>query len=405
MYAILWARAIDADSPLDSDIVVEAANAFVRLIGDRPLLEHPSIADIVLESIEGFAQSDEEAAERNRAIAAMQPLLDSGLLDRGTIIRHETAAVTATLTDPDVVEPLADGELLTYLAVTAADCLHDFNMASEHPLSLEQVAALLNAVDSCGWLPEPRRTPMRIACRLNAGAQSCSQIQLDPMPTASQIAAYARQHPGRGASTVANWIRLEKPSPTEMCSATAKLMKSSHGADLDSLAVAIRDRLSEFPGGEQAEYWRELIGAARALPSVGLLTSAGWSQLPDMQSVELLVDRYNEAGNRSERQAVLDLWHAAAITSDAAQRVLLDSILIPMLGTNQTAADQALGSIPRLIKKIPSGRKAALRQAVEGSYKSFHQLEKKAISVLKEIGYGVERYGLLRRERIRQEDD
>ncbi|XUZ29460.1 hypothetical protein ACQVDT_33565 [Streptomyces sp. RMIT01] len=107
---------------------------------------------------------------------------------------------------------------------------------------------------------------------------------------------------------------------------------------------------------DQVDFWRELVGTTRAVYPIEVLVAAGWQQFPDAYVAELLCDRYSNATNRHERQAVLDLWRAADLTSDKAKRLLLDRVLIPMLGTNQTTADTALSYVPSLLKTIPSGR-------------------------------------------------
>ncbi|MER8199855.1 P-loop NTPase fold protein [Streptomyces microflavus] len=406
MYQRLWNLATEDESPLEADIVGDAADAFVRLVNDRPASQHPDIAAVVLASLDGFAKSDEDAAARSIFIGALRPLVESGLLDRRVILQNESASVAATLSEPDTTTlPQEDGELLNYLADTVVECLRDFTTAAEHPLSLEQVTTLVKAVEHCGWLPDPQRTRLRILCRLHAGQGAVSRMSLDALPSALQMATYARRHPELGPTTVADWIRVEEPSPADLQSAAAALMKTSQPSAISSLASAVRNRLTLLPVHDQAEFWRELIDRARTAHPIDVLVAAGWQQLPDAYAAELLSDRYDTARNKLERQTVLDLWDAAAVTDDTARRLLLDRVLIPMLSTNQTAADTALSYLPRLVRSIPGGRKKALRQAVEGSCTSWPGLSGKAITALKTIGYDTERVGLLRRERISRGND
>ncbi|MFB7830106.1 P-loop NTPase fold protein [Streptomyces sp. NPDC056056] len=407
MYQRLWEQTTAEKSPLGAEVVATAADAFVRLIDDRPDSHRPDIAAVVLASLDGHAISDEDAAERTAVLGMLQPLVERGLLDRKAVLQNESIAVTATLSESDetITPPEEDGELLAYLAETVVECLRDFMIATEHPLSLEQATSLVEAVERCEWLPEPHRTQMRTHCRLHAGSEAVSQMTLDALPSASQMAVHARQYPQSGPSTVAAWIRVEEPSPADLRAATAALIRASRATPNSPLTAAIRDRLDALLVSDQVAFWRELVGTTRTDYPIEVLVAAGWQQLPDAYVAELLSDRYSNATNRSERQAVLDLWRAADLTSDRAKRLLLDRVLIPMLGTNQTTADTALSYVPSLLKAIPSGRRKTLRQAVESSFATSPGLEKKAINALKSIGYNTERVGLLRRERLSRDND
>ncbi|MEU2760555.1 MULTISPECIES: hypothetical protein [unclassified Streptomyces] len=189
------------------------ATAFVRLIDDRPDSQRPDIAAVVLAALDGHAMSDEDAAERTVVLDVLQPLVERGLLGRSAVLQNESAAVTATLSESDetITPPDEDGELLAYLSETVVECLRDFTVATEHPLSLAQTTSLVKAVERCTWLPEPHLTQMRTQCRLHAGNQAVSHMALDALPSASRMATHARQYPQSGPSTVAAWIRVEEP--------------------------------------------------------------------------------------------------------------------------------------------------------------------------------------------------
>ncbi|MEU0452440.1 MULTISPECIES: P-loop NTPase fold protein [unclassified Streptomyces] len=401
----LWTEASKAASPLDPAVVAQAADSFMRLFDDRPQGRYPEITPIALQSLSA-PSNDEEATEQMRLLRAGRPLENSGLLDHTALIQHQSAALVELLTEADEPEVGEDGALLVYIGAVLSDCLQNLGSPASDALSAEEARDLAHAVEECEWLPEPNRTRLRIRARSLLVMGDVETAGLSALPSASDMAAYARRHSSHADEALAEWLSLEQPSGVDLLSAVSARLRHQTFPQSDVLLQAIATRLAALSAEEQADFWRTLLaGPGTRIPDQ-MLTKAGWPLLPDAHAAELLAERYAQTAKNPDRRAVLDLWRSASLTSPAARRQLIHDILLPMLEVNQGAAELALVYLPQVMDSVPTGVRTSVRAAVEASSKKWPALEQRGTKALKAVGYTTERTGLLKlRERISRSND
>ncbi|MGW4034508.1 KAP family P-loop NTPase fold protein [Streptomyces sp. NPDC004838] len=398
----LW-RDASSTHPEATEHIDQIATSYLRLVGDLPQGAYPDLTEPVISSLGSFAGTDTEASERMRVLVAARPFLDNGLLDRIAYLRHEATALVSTLTSPCEEVPASGSPLLRYLTSTVGECLDGFDRSSPHPLPSTLVQDLLHAIDACAWIPEPDRTTLVIAARSSV-RELPAGIKLAALPTSDVMATFARTHPTHEAPALAGWIRLSRPSAPDMLTVLTPLTTRGRPQPDRAMMRVAGDRLSHLSLSERMLFWQGLIGGnGPSTPSRTLLRDLGWSRLPDSAAVEVLISRYETSTNQVERDAVLTLWQQADISSGPCRRRLIEKIMLPLLTTNQTAAQSALQALPKLAEPIPQGTRKALRDAVVVAAQRWSKLGNLANRTMKELGYDLERRGLFgNRQKIKE---
>ncbi|CAL9448922.1 hypothetical protein SUDANB58_02410 [Streptomyces sp. enrichment culture] len=401
----LWSLASKSDSSPKPEEIGRAADSFMRLFDDQPPGRHPHITPFVLPSL-SRPSTDEEAEEQLRLLDALRPLENSGLLQRAAFVRHQAANVTELLADGESLLVSDDSTIVTYIESLVNDCLRDLSSPGSAPLAPEEARALVTALDEGGWLPGNEHTRLQVRARHLLVTGGVDRDGLQPLPTAADMADYARRRPEYAGQTLAAWIALEQPSASDLLKAVSAGLRQLSPMQADAaLLQAVASRLAALPAQDQAGFWRDLLaGPGTRLPAQ-MLTSAGWPSLPDAFTAELLIERYARASRNPDRRAVLDLWRAAHVTNPAARRELIQTILLPMLEGNQGSAELAIQYLPQLMESVPKGMGKAVREAVEASGKKWRSLEERGIKALTAVGYRTERTGLLRTRRISRSND
>ncbi|MDF2271613.1 P-loop NTPase fold protein [Streptomyces coacervatus] len=401
----LWTLASSPTNTPKPEEVDRTAGSLMRLFDNQPPGQHPHITPFVLPAL-SRPSTDEEAGEQLRLLDVLQPLENSGLLERAAFVRHQAAVVTELLTDGDDLLVSHDSAILTYIESLVNNCLRDLVAAGPAPLNPGEARALVNALDHSDWLPGNEHTRLRVRAHHLLASGGIDRDGLQPLPTAAAMADHARKNPDHAGETLAAWITLEEPSASELLKAVSAGLRQQSPTHADAaLLQAVASRLAALPTQDQAGFWKDLLaGPGTRLPTQ-TLTSAGWPSLPDAHTAELLIERYDRASRNPDRRAVLDLWRAANVTNPSARRDLIQTILLPMLEANQGAAELAIQYLPQLMESVPKGMGKAVRETVEASGKKWRSLDERGIKALTAIGYRTERTGLLRTRRISRSND
>ncbi|MFJ6126339.1 P-loop NTPase fold protein [Streptomyces griseoviridis] len=406
LLGVLWARASKRVDALEPEVVTRVADSFMRLFDNQPPNRYPHITAFVLPSL-SRPSTDEEAVEQLRLLDVLQPLENSGLLKREDFVPHQAAALTELLADGDSLVVSHDDAILAYVESLLNDCLRDLDSPGSAPLSPEKVRALVGTLDNSGWIPGLEHTRLRVRARHLLLAGGVDKGDLQALPAAAEMAAYARSRPHRVGETLAAWVALEGPSVSELFTAVSAGLRQQSPLQTDAaLLQAVASRLADLSAQDQAGFWRDLLGGPGTRLPEQMLTAAGWPSLPDAFTAELLIDRYSHASRNPDRRAILDLWKAANVTSTAARRDLIQQVLLPMLEASQGAAELAILYLPQLMQSVPKGLGKAVREAVEASGTKWSTLAQRGTKALKAVGYSTERTGLLKlRERISRSND
>ncbi|MEU9271796.1 P-loop NTPase fold protein [Streptomyces sp. NPDC048251] len=399
---ILWQDAKSSEPQVGEHVDAIAASC-LRLIGDRSADDRYDLTEIVIRDLDGFAETDTEADERQEILSASQPFADNGLLDNAAVLRHEAAALIQTLQSADADSPASASPLQQYLNRMIVECLDGFDRHGRHPLPQEHVQELLTSLDECSWIAEPHRTSLILTARLSI-RELPAGTKLRPLPSAQTMQAYALEHPTYEEHALAAWLQLSRPSATDLLTVLSPLVRSGRPAPGRTMVRIAGGRLNQLPTGDKAHFWQTLVGTpGPATPSRTVLEGLGWARLSDSAATDILIARFEGSNNQGARNAVMLLWQEARISSESCRRRLVERIMLPLLATNQSAAQSALQAMGSLADPVPAGTRKALRDAVVSASQRWSKLEGPANRTMRGLGYDVERRGLFgRRQKIKE---
>ncbi|MFD9441201.1 P-loop NTPase fold protein [Streptomyces sp. NPDC060006] len=397
---ILWqdSRSSEPQAGEHADAI---AVGCLRLIGDRPTGDRYDLTEIVIHDLDGFAESDAEADERRDILSASRPFADNGMLDNAALLRHEAAALVHTLRSADVASPASGSPLQQYLNEMIVECLDGFDRDGRHPLSREQVQELLTSLDKCSWIAEPNRTLLILTAR-HSVRELPAGTKLHPLPNAQAMQTFALAHPAHEGPALAAWIQLSRPSATDLLSVLTPLTRNGHSSPDRAMVHIAGEQLNQLPASDKVYFWQTLVGTpGPGTPPRTVLDGLGWARFSDSAAADVLIARFEGSNNQGARNAVLLLWEEAHISSGPCRRRLIERVMLPLLATNQTAAQSALQSMGKLADPVPTGTRKALRDAVVSASQRWNKLEGLANRTMRRLGYDVERRGLFgRRQKI-----
>ncbi|MFJ2240932.1 P-loop NTPase fold protein [Streptomyces sp. NPDC087859] len=399
---ILWQDARSSE-PQAGEHVDPIAVGCLRLIGDRSAGDLYDLTKVVIHDLEGFAETDAEADERRAILSASRPFVDNGLLDNPAVLRHEALALVQTLRSAGVDSPTSGSPLQRYLNEMIVECLDGFDSHGRHPLSQEQVQELLTSLDECSWIAEPDRTLLILTAR-HSIRELPAGTKLHPLPNSQSMQAFALAHPAHEGPALAAWIQLSRPSAADLLTVLTPLTCSGRPAPDRAMVRIAGEQLNHLPARDKTHFWQTLVGTpGPSIPSRTVLDDLGWARLPNSAAADVLIARFKESTNQGARNAVLLLWEEAHISSGSSRRRLMDGVMLPLLATNQAAAQSALQAMGKLADPVPTGTRKALRDAVVSASQRWSKLEGPVNRTMHQLGYDIERRGLFgRRQKIKK---
>ncbi|MFM9583134.1 KAP family P-loop NTPase fold protein [Streptomyces caniscabiei] len=399
---VLWQDARSSEPQAGEHVDAIAADC-LRLIGDRSPGDRYDLTEVVIHDLDGFAETDTEADERREILSASRPFAENGLLDNPAVLRHEAAALVQTLRSVSVDSPASGSPLQRYLNEMIVECLDGFDHHGRHPLSQEQVQELLTSLDECSWIAEPDRTLLILAAR-HSIRELPTRTKLHPLPTSQSMQAFSLAHPAHEGPALAAWIQLSRPTVADLLTVLTPLARSGRPAPDRAMVRIAGEHLNQLPTSDKTHFWQSLIGTpGPGTPPRTVLDDLGWARLPDSSAADVLITRFEGSTNQGARNAVLLLWEEAHISSGSCRRRLMEKVILPLLATNQAAAQSALQAMGKLADPIPMGTRKALRDAVVSASQRWSKLESLANRTMRRLGYDVERRGLFsRRQKIKE---
>jgi hypothetical protein len=390
----LWEMASQENNPSGPDDVRTAAAAVVSLLEHREPQERPSIAAAVRTSLDAPATDDDAAAARTECLRVAGLFIDAGMLQPHVLVAKESEDLDATLRN-DLPEQASDDPLVRYVSQSVHDLLAGWPRAGIQaaPATPEQAQSLADALHACNWLPEPDATLLRL---LSRRWENIGQDLLPPLPTATFMDNLRSEHGAVVDDAIADWISLAQPDAESLLLAVAAARDGSDPSP--DLLASIRQRTDTMSAKERLTVLTGVLGDInRPAPSAPVLQAAGAATLPDTDVAKLLVKRYEECTNNTQRRHLLEAWEHGDITSDGARKKLFQNVLISLFkpkdeGGNAGMRDLGIEFLTRLADTQPAGMKRPLGDAVVRAIG-----EERAGKVLKPIGYKVTKSGVFRR--------
>lgn len=400
----LWTSGTEPDARPAT--VQAAASAAVALLDHRTTEGRPSMASAVERSLGDPVEDDDRAVERQRLLAAAEPLLLAGALAPGVLATKEIGDLAATLTaERTVIQD--DDPVVDYVIATALDALGGFSRPGVPgaPTDSEAQATLVRALHDNTWLPEPHATRLRLLARTQAAEPDES---LPELPPPDAIRGLHAEHGPQVDDAVAAWLTLARPDAETLLAAADSAL--SDGTPSQQLLDAVAARLADYPLTDRVAVLHGLLDDPdRPAPSEVVLRAAGTAGarlVPDIEVARILAARNRGASNSVRRRHLMQAWANASIESDNARKLLFETVLIPLFGSKDNPAPDAAVNLgveylPLLAKTQPSKTKAPLGEAVRQAVG-----DKDAGKVLRPLGYKVSESGnpLWRRTKIDTSD-
>ncbi|WP_406085854.1 P-loop NTPase fold protein [Kitasatospora purpeofusca] len=389
-----------------ADEIRGAADAYTALVGDQ-LTPGLALTPIVLEALRDTVDGDETAEAHQALLKRAEPFLGSGLVDPVELAGHECSVLTGVL-QLGGDKAGADDALLQYVTTVAPSCFTAFGHRTGVVLGEDAATAMIQAVDDCGWIPDPQHTALTLATRRAADSHLSGATTLRGLPSADSMRAFFDAHGALADLALTDWIALDQPSGGDLTTASVQALRSTSPPPSSTLLAEVRRRLAGLPAAEQTAFWRALIGDKKTAPtSHTVLVHAGWTDLPDHEAASLIADRAAQCTNNPERRTVLALWQEAGITQSTHRKRLLEEVLLPLLDPkNISATELVLEFLPRLADPIPPGMKNQISRTVEQATAANEKLHSRAIRALTDLGYTTQGTGWFgRRQKIRTEPE
>lgn len=168
----------------------------------------------------------------------------------------------------------------------------------------------------------------------------------------------------RAHELVADWIRLGRPTATQITSAL-----DGHDLTRGGRIGAVADALGQWSNGADPEDVAALVGwvASDSDLSDWLYQVHDLEHMDGNALADRLVEAWGAVGNNQDRRRVLDVWFWAQTALEGQRKRLIDVVFLDYLKTaknNKTAASWAAAFAP-LVAQPPYGTLTKLRDAVK----------------------------------------
>ncbi|EWS82983.1 KAP family P-loop NTPase fold protein [Brachybacterium phenoliresistens] len=385
------------ESKSDLDITGAALDVLAPLIANLPEGHAPSLTADVLELVARYVASTNEASERRETLKRARLFAEARVLDYDQILSAVAHSLQDTLAE-SLAQVDAEDALYRYLAENGSEAVQ----ASVDELEDSELEGLLAEASGSPWLDDLGHVAIPLDLAIAAGA---TRVHSNVLPTAEAMAEVTDKYAHSAIHVTALWLELIRPSPEDFATVYDPLRRTgAHSAELVHAARAVQHRWT-------AEQHRDLLdkylaAADTDVPDDAVLEVLGVAEADESQVADLLVNRFTDATNNTQRQRVVTLWGKANVQGDSIRRRLFETIIYGLLdlkseGGNVGAAELALNALGSVGKPLPSRIKGALGERVKSAVTGTSSLEDKALVVLPALGYPIARKNLGKSRRVR----
>ena len=194
------------------------------------------------------------------------------------------------------------------------------------------------------------------------------------------------------------WLPIARPGYEDLVAVISRLR--AHGPVKNTLSDAVAELRKKWSDDQLAAFVRtQIVDPDIARLSETDILLLGIRDLVDGTLADILIERFAACHNNIQRRALVELWSRTQISDDTARRRLIQTVVIGLLeGVDGNRAvgqtEIALDALNRLGKPLPYGVKTMLGQAVQRAVTGNQTLERKAGSVLEDLGYPIKRHGM-----------
>ena len=388
----LSARISDSDPPpLKS--VTAAAEALKALVVRLPADERLDLTELVAQTLTPPVTDQETAEARIFLMQRVAPLVDAGLLDRPEMCRLLLPSLHQSFSAEFGAAVDKDSFLGRYLLHEAPAIIRDG--APKRDDGEEQVEQFLRDVQTSRWYEEPFKTELLLAVIAACGE---GHKLAEEAPTLAQIDALVEDLGSQAFGAVELWLPIARPGYEDLVAVISRLR--AHGPVKNTLSDAVAELRKKWSDDQLAAFVRtQIVDPDIARLSETDILLLGIRDLVDGTLADILIERFAACHNNIQRRALVELWSRTQISDDTARRRLIQTVVIGLLeGVDGNRAvgqtEIALDALNRLGKPLPYGVKTMLGQAVQRAVTGNQTLERKAGSVLEDLGYPIKRHGM-----------
>lgn len=379
------------EGELSIDVIRNAAAALASLTDNFSGAEQGQLSEHAVQ-LGSFAKDEDTTRVRKRSLEVANVLIDVGLTTNSEVAHKEAEGLIASLSE-ELSPQSADSAISLYVVESVLKVMHGWRLdgAVTFVLRDDVQADLLEAVEKCGWLPEPERAILGLKIR---GALAANEVAISAAPPANEaIMALVAGHEGRVQEIAAAWLGGCRPTAIEALPLVEPIVVGSPNRDF---LVAFQEWRTGLNKVEHVELLKHfLLDFERPLLDAAVLAALGLQDAPEADLTSILIQRFEACMNNGQRRAVLEVWRMSSVKDNRHRRILIEKILIQLLKLNSTAAEMALNYFNQLALPIPASIRSMLGKAALDAADLRPDLRDKVHSVLKRAGYKSSKKGFI----------
>ncbi|WP_222106602.1 KAP family P-loop NTPase fold protein [Mycobacterium kubicae] len=388
----LCARISQADAPTLKSVkaAVEALKALaVRLPGG----EKPDLTEAIAQILARPVADQETAEERVFLMQRVTPLIEADLLDQSDLCKVLLPGLHQCFSAEFVDAVEKDSFLGRYMLHEATTIIRFGAPKCED--GEEQVEQLLRDIQESSRYEEPFKTELLLAV-IAAWGNNGSVAQ--EAPNLAHIEGLVESLGSAAFVAVEMWLPIARPDYEDLVALISRLRP--HGPVGNSLVDAVAELRRGWTDDQLATFIRaQIVHPDTARLSEADILLLGLRDIDGGTLADILIERFATCHNNNQRRALVELWSKAKISDDAARRRLIQTVVVGLLqpADGNRAVGQteiALDALSRLGNPLPYGTKAVLGRAVQKAVTGNEVMERKARSVLEDLGYATKRHGM-----------
>ncbi|QZH61019.1 KAP family NTPase [Mycolicibacterium farcinogenes] len=388
----LCARLVEPNAPSVKSVraAVEALQALAAHLPDD---EKPNLTGVVAQALTPPVTDEQTAEQRVFIMQRVAPMVDADLVDRSELCKVLLPDLHQSFSAEFGAAVDKDSFLGRYLLHEAPAIIQDG--AQKRDDGEEQVEQLLHDVQTSSWYEEPFKTELLLAVIAACGE---NHKLAEAAPTLAQIEALVEDLASQAFGAVEMWLPIARPGYEDLVAVISRLR--ADGPVKKTLSDAVAELRQKWSDDQLATFVRsQIVDPDIARLSETDVVLLGIRDLADGTLADILIERFAACHNNIQRRALIDLWSKTQISDDTARKRLIQTVVIGLLdGVDGSRAvgqtEIALDALNRLGKPLPYGTKGMLGQAVQRAVTGNQALERKAASVLEDLGYGTRRHGM-----------
>src|SRR5919109_111232 len=239
------------------------------------------------------------------------------------------------------------------------------------------------AVDACGWLPPPvpEISGVEIACARRtraAGVEAPTAAMLQALVTDASAAAFA---------ALGRWIDVFEPEPLALY---RLLFSRLHGGRAlpNELKKPVQAAAATWSPEQKADLLEDVAGAyTEGQVHDTVIRGFGLPGADADRASAALVDAYQATSNNDQRGRLLDLWQIVSPAGTKAERLLVDSVFLPLLKGGKGATRIALDHFALVQNVSTNAARDRLKSGFKTAASDAEYLARRAERIVKNAGW------------------